>query len=180
MRDPALPAWPDVAVAIEPLRLACGPAELHGALCGWLAAGGASTADWLRAVMVDPELPQPGGTDVLEHLRAASTAQLDDPQFGFELLLPDDEQVVVRAAAVFDWCRGFLGGFGLVARDAKLSEEVSEALQDIGNLAAAQIDAGDADDDARDLAEIEEYLRVAALLVHADCARAPQPGRRLH
>lgn len=180
VRDQALPAWAEVAAAIQPLQLAMGPAELHGALCGWLAAGGANTADWLRSVMVDAELPQPAAGDTLDRLRVASTAQLDDPQFGFQLLLPEDENVAVRAAAVFEWCRGFLGGFGLVPREGKLTDEISEALQDMGNLAAAQVEEGDEDDDARDLAEIEEYLRVATLLVHADCARPTAPDRRLH
>lgn len=180
MRDSALPAWAEVAAAIERSALACTPAELHGSLCGWLAAGGADTPDWLRSVMLDPDLPLPAEADVLDRLRVDSAAQLEDPQFGFQLLLPEDAATALRAEAVFSWCRGFLGGFGLAQGASALSDEGQEALRDIGNLAAARIEDEDDREDAAALTEIEEYLRVAVLLLHADCALAPRQERRLH
>lgn len=180
MRDLALPDWSEVALAIGQHMLACSPAELHGALCGWLAGGAADAPDWLRQVMVDPDLALPQGEDALDRMHAASLAQLEDPQFGFQLLLPEQDGVAVRAEAVFAWCRGFLGGFGLVADGPALSDEGQEALRDLANLAAAQLDdEGDSEDEAA-LAEIEEYLRVAVLLLHADRSLTPRPDRRLH
>ena len=181
MSETELPDWTDVAIAAERLSLATSPADLHGALCGWLSAGGADVPAWLARVMADDALPAPAPGDPLDRLRSASVSQLGDTDFGFQLLLPDDSvPVAERAGAMFDWCRAFLGGFGLAVADGKLSEEGEEALGDIANLAAARIDEVDPDGDEEALAEIEEYVRMAVLLLHADCTLGPRHRQRLH
>ena len=176
MSDVELPSWNAVHDAAAALRLGVTPAELHGALTGWFAGGGPDAPDWLGRVMADDALPQvPEGTP-LDALRAASRTQLDDRGFGFELLLPEaDASLGERSGALFDWCRGFLGAFGLAAGEKPpLSEEGEEALGDIAKLAAATAqDEGD-DDDEDALAEIEEFVRVAVLLLHGDCVLAPR------
>ena len=180
MSETDLPGWADVAAAADRLGLASTPAELHGGLCGWLAGGGADSRSWLALVLADPILPTPADGDVLDRLRTASAAQLADADFGFELLLPDPDEVVERAAALFAWCRAFLGGLGLSVGDKKLSAEGEEALGDIGNLAAARVEDVDPEGDEESLTEIEEYVRMAALLLHADCALGPRHRQRLH
>ena len=171
MSDVELPSWNAVADAVTGLELGMTPAELHGALTGWFAGGGADSPDWLGHVMADPALPQVVQGSALDVLRSASQAQLTDRGFGFELLLPDgDTSLGERCGALFDWCRGFLGAFGL-ATGAKppLSEEGEEALNDLARLATATAqDEGDEEDEDA-LAEIEEFVRVAALLLHGDC-----------
>jgi uncharacterized protein YgfB (UPF0149 family) len=115
-------------------------------------------------------------------LRAASHAQLGDGGFGFELLVPDGEASLgERSGALFDWCRGFLGAFGLASgANPPLSEEGTEALHDLANLATAtpQDEGDEEDEDA--LAEIEEFVRVAVLLLHGDCVLAPGHRRQLN
>lgn len=180
MTAPDLPAWSAVAADAARLQLASSPAELHGALAGWLAAGGADTAGWLAEVLADPGLPAPAGDDALDALRTATVAQLDDPDFGFQLQLPDEGDTPARAAALFAWCRAFLGGFGLAVGDSKLSEEGEEALADLANLAAARVEDVDPEGDEEALTEIEEYLRMAVLLLHADCTLGPRHRSRLH
>ena len=201
MSETDLPGWADVAAAADRLGLASTPAELHGALCGWLAGGsglhhgaardgarsGAAAApgqaaNWLAQVLADETLPPPERGDALDRLQAATAAQLGDSDFGFDLLLPQAEAPLAeRSGALFDWCRGFLGGFGLAAGDrAALSDEAREALTDLAKLAAATPqDEGDEDDESA-LAEIEEFVRVAALLLHGDCNLGPQQRQRLH
>jgi len=171
-----LPTLAEVDAAARQLGLGIDAAELHGALCGWLAGGGAQTPDWLANVLADDAAPVVAADGVLDRLRLASAAQLDDRSFGFDLLLPAaDTPLSERSGALFDWCRGFLGGFGLAAGHAPpLSDEGSEALTDLAKLAAAtpQDDGDDDDEDA--LIEIEEFVRVAALLLHGDCVLAPR------
>ena len=177
-----LPPISAVEAEIRQQALAMSASELHGALCGWLAAGGASTADWPAKVLVDPSLPAPAEHSTLDQLRVASAAQYGDRSFGFELLLPDQEaSLAARSGALFDWCRGFLGGFGLAAgASPRLSDEAEEALTDLAKLAAAQPqDEGDEDDEEA-LVEIEEFVRVAALLLHGDCVLAAQHRARLN
>ena len=169
-----LPAPAEVDTAVRQSGLAVDPSELHGALCGWLAAGGAGSPDWLAHVLADDAIPAVTAGSTLDRLRGASADQLEDRSFDFELLLPDgDAPLSIRSGALFDWCRGFLGGFGLAAGTSPpLSDEGSEALADIAKLAAATPqDDGDEEDEAA-LAEIEEFVRVAVLLIHGDCVLA--------
>jgi uncharacterized protein YgfB (UPF0149 family) len=171
-----LPLPEDVATTLRGLDVALSPAEVHGALCGWVAGGGAAGPDWLARVLADDALPAVPAGNALDRLREASVAQFEDRDFSFELLLPGaDASLGERSGALFDWCRGFLGGFGLAAgAEPPLSEESREALVDIARLAAASAqDEGD-DEDEDALTEIEEFVRVAALLLHGDCVLAPR------
>ena len=180
--DVQLPSWSEVHAAIDTLGLAMTPAELHGAISGWFAGGGADTPDWLARVLADDSLPPVPRDNVLDGVRAVSLAQLGDRGFGFDLLLPAaDASLTERSGALFDWCRGFLGGFGLAAgASPPLSEESTEALADIARLAAATAqDEGDEEDEDA-LAEIEEFVRVAALLLHGDCVLAPEHRKQFN
>ncbi len=175
-----MPSASDVAAAARRAGLATDAAELHGALSGWIAGGGGAGADWLAKVFADPSLPAAEGP--LAALAAATAAQFGDRDFGFDLLLPPAEaSLQERSGALFEWCRGFLGGFGLAAgAEPPLSEEGREALADLARLAAAQPqDDGDEEDEDA-LAEIEEFVRVAALLLHGDCVLGPAHRQRLH
>ena len=82
---------------------------------------------------------------------------------------------------MFDWCRGFLGAFGLATgASPPLSEEGEEALGDLAKLATATAqDDGDEDDEDA-LAEIEEFVRVAVLLLHGDCVLAPRHRKQFN
>lgn len=178
-----LPIAEEVAAASRELGLAASAAELHGALCGWLAGGGEDVPAWPGRVLADPALPVPVPGSALERLRQATVAQLDDGEFAFQLLLGEDGQPLrQRAQALFDWCRSFLGGFGLAAgATPPLSEEGAEALQDLGKLAGARVQDIDEDDEDEDsLSELEEFVRVATLLLHGDCVLGPRHRRRLN
>lgn len=182
MQETALPAWSEIREAIDALGLAQSPAEFHGATCGWIAGGGKLDDDWLAKAMADDGLGPAPRDGALTRLRDASAAQFEDRGFGFELLLPDaDASLAKRSGALFDWCRGFLGGFGLAAGAAPpLSEEGGEALADMARLAAAtpQDDGDEEDEEA--LGELEEFVRVAALLLHGDCVLGPRHRQQLN
>lgn len=177
-----LPPIEDVEAAIRKAGLAVEAPELHGGLCGWIAGGGAVGKDWPGKVLADPSLPSLARGDVLEQMARASAAQFEDRDFGFELLLPDaDALLAERSGALFEWCRGFLGGFGLASgAGPALSEEGREALSDLARLAAtAPQEDGDQEDEEA-LAEIEEFVRVAALLLHGDCVLAARHRQSLN
>jgi len=175
-----MPPASEIAAAARRAGLTADAAEVHGALCGWIAGGGSAAPDWPAKVFADPSLPAAEGA--LASLAEATAAQFGDRDFGFELLLPAaDATLKERSGALFDWCRGFLGGFGLAAgAEPPLSAEGREALADLARLAAAQAqDDGDEDDEDA-LAEIEEFVRVAVLLLHGDCVLGPAHRQRLH
>ena len=180
---PDMPALFEVEDALRSGGVGMGAAEFHGAVCGWVAGGGATDGrDWLSRVTADPAAEPPAAGSVLDRLRAASVAQLEDREFGFDLLLADaSASLGERSESLFEWCRGFLGGFGL-ATGARppLSEEGQEALADLARLATATAqDEGDEEDEDA-LAEIEEFVRVAALLLYGDCALGLRHRNQLH
>lgn len=176
-----LPQISDVSEAIRRAGLATDASELHGALCGWLAGGGENSTAWPARVLADDSLPR-AEQGPLDQMRLATVEHLEDRSFGFELLLPDsDGAPTVRAEALFDWCRGFLGGFGLASgAQPPLSEEAHEALLDLARLAQAAPESSDEDEDEDALAEIEEFVRVAVLLLHGDCVMAPRHRQSLN
>lgn len=179
-----LPSVDDVTRASQALGLGANAPELHGGLCGWLAAGGAPGNDWPARVLADDALAPVAEGSALAQLAEATVTQLEDRDFGFELLLSDSDQVEQRADALFTWARAFLGGFGLGsgARRPALSEEGDEALRDLASLASASSDDFDSDGEGDDeaLAEIEEFIRVAVLLLHGDCVMAARHRQKLN
>ncbi|KAF1712635.1 YecA family protein [Pseudoxanthomonas kalamensis DSM 18571] len=178
-----LPELTEIDAAARQLGLAATPSELHGTLCGWLAGGGEDAPGWLPRALTDDALPALPPEHPLERLRQASSHQLLDRDFAFELLLPPAEDGLDgRAEALFDWCRGFLGAFGLAAGARPgLSEEGEEALRDLARLAQASPEIGaDAEEDEAALAELEEFVRVAALLLHGDCVLARRHRQSLN
>ena len=176
-----LPPIADVAQASLRAGMAAEPAELHGALCAGLA--GAASRRPTGPPRSLPTTPCRRRKRALR-LRIAhgTAAQLEDRGFGFELLLPEiGDSLNDRADALFEWCRAFLGGFGLSAgARPPLSEEAEEALHDLARLAQAAPESGEDDEDEHALAEIEEFVRVAVLLLHGDCVLAPRHRQSLN
>lgn len=184
MPELSIPSHRDVADEIQRLGLGLDASELHGSLCGYLCGGGSSAAgDWLaRLAIAEGSHGQSQADGALDRLFRASASQMGDAEFGLELLLPaDDLPVGQRAEALLAWCRGFLGGFGLAAGEhPPLSEEAHEALGDLARIAASRLAEDDPEADEDALAEIAEFVRIAALLLHGDCVLGPRHRARLH
>lgn len=168
--------YDEVDALIMRLRLGTDASELHGSLCGFLAGGGRlGNSSVLAALELEGEATEPSAEDMalLQRLLKQSETELADPELGFEPLLPEDDRPLTeRAEAMVEWCRGFLGGFGLAgaAAHAQLSEEAQEILRDLGTVASSSLDFGNETDDEDALIEVQEFVRVAAMLLHTECA----------
>jgi yecA family protein len=165
-----------LARTLAELELGLGASELHGSLTGFLCAGGVAPPErWFERLALEgfDELLA-GRTErvLFERLYADCADQLQDEELGFTPLLPEDDAPLdERAAALVDWCRGFLGGLGLAGAGvgAGLSSESDEILGDFGRIAATEFAHGDAPDDDEDAyAEVVEYVRVGVLLLRAE------------
>lgn len=165
----------DIDALIMRLRLGTEASELHGSLCGFLAGGGVMRGtSMLAALQLDGEATEPSPNDetLMQRLVRQCETELADPDLGFQPLLPEDDRPLVeRAEAMVDWCRGFLGGFGLAGTEAhaKLSDEAQEILRDLSTVAASSFDFGNEAEDEDALIEVQEFVRVAALLLHTEC-----------
>ena len=184
MNEIALPDYADIEAQVQALQLGQDAAELHGALCGYLSGGAEPPGRdaWLGVVTVDGAPPAVEPESALDRMYLASERLLESPDFGFDLLLPDvDRPVRERGDAMIQWCRGFLGGFGLSAgAEPPLSEESRDALADLARMAASDLAYDDPESDEQALEEVAEFVRVAALLLHSDCVLAPRHRRSLN
>jgi len=168
------------------LRLGTDASELHGSLCGYLAGGGRVGRQPLLAVLqLDGEevAQAPASLELLQRLVTQSEQELADPELGFEPLLPaDDRPLSERADALVDWCRGFLGGFGLAGAGAhaQLSDEAQEILRDLGTIAASSFDFGNESEDEDALIEVHEFVRVGAMLLFTECHTGKPASDAIH
>ncbi len=178
----SVPNLADLDRALREARSGIGAGELHGSLTGYLCAGGSAGAqEWLQALQLDDPgtLPAQLAATLYEDCRR----QLDDPDFGFQPLLPDeDAPLAERAEALVAWCRGFLGGAGLAGLDARsLSDDADEILRDFAGIAASRLDYTDDEEDEAALAEVQEFVRIGVLLLQRELADAAAPrNKRLH
>jgi uncharacterized protein len=179
-------------------------AELHGGICGALAAGGPRAAElWLEDSLDERAADERDGEaiaagDLPVSLRALMTATwqaLDAGEMAFEPLLPEDDaplEAQVQALAL--WCHGFLGGLGFAAPDVGASAPagaaeapapvtIAEIVADFAEIARA----GVTEEDDRDrsqaefaLAELKEYVRASVQVVFEELDARRAAARDVH
>lgn len=183
-----LPDLGDIASDLRRFDVLLHPSECHGQLCGVLC--GHPQTDlpaWLAGLMAQNETRRPpedfAATEptALADLFNATCVQMDDGEYGFQLLLPDDNfSFAERSEAMASWCRGFLYGLALggVSQDDELSIDVTEVLKDMLEISTLSgEDAEGNSDDESAFMELEEYLRVGTLLILAELQHRDQsPG----
>lgn len=147
-------------------------AEMHGLISGMLC-GDNKDQSWQT---LTHELTNEGLAfsqtlaDPLRALHEATAHALDDGEFMFQLLLPDDERATVfeRADALAGWVNHFLLGLGVMQSQLdKVKGELKEAIDDLRNIAQLGYDDDeDQEELAQSLEEVIEYVRMAAILCH--------------
>ncbi len=164
-------SWCNLLVVLDTIS---SPAELHGALVGMLCGGRAlKTEEWQRWALEFVDAQKDAEDDLLDALGQMlqdAKADLQDTQFGFNLLLPDDDtELAIRIHALAEWCEGFLVGFGNTGIDEsfQFSEETSETLRDIASITQVADDELETDAE-NDLNELMEYVRVAVMNLYVE------------
>ena len=158
----------------------CSPAEVHGILTGLICSGESEVSfDSWQNLLMDSKTQSSDNErmgDALSALITLIDRALQSQDFAFRLLLPpDSESVSNRTQALAHWCHGFTLGLrwnGAIEPNT-LEPDAAEAIIDIADIARADTTSV-APDDETALAEIEEYLRVAAQLIFE--ATRPPPA----
>lgn len=159
-------------------------AELHGAVCGlavcYCGAGHSESlpvADLLALLGVDALTDQIS----VERFVSASVDELQSEDLSFAPLLPaDDVALEERLEALGQWCSSFLAGLaaGLARQGVGSLEDTPEQVREIVRdfAAIAQVDpavtpgtsepaAADVEAAEADFVELEEFVKVGALLI---------------
>jgi uncharacterized protein YgfB (UPF0149 family) len=179
--------YPTTARLIGDSGLSVSASEAHGILVGLICGGDPDPrSTWLELLQLPPAAAQ---GDVLarerqQGLDALANETLDQIHgagVGLSLLLPDEEQPLLeRATALYDWVRGFLfslGVLGISERD--LSEQTREIFRDFTDLTRLDLEAldeGEGNEEA--LNEIIEFVWVAAMLVFEERVASPRERPR--
>ncbi|MEO7062863.1 MAG: UPF0149 family protein [Dokdonella sp.] len=172
-----------LAKTLEILPLGVNASDLHGSLIGCLCAGAQVTGDdWLGALQLDPDDSTIVRNEILQRLYQACRAQVNDSPAYIQPLLPArTAPLETRAAALVEWCRGFLGGFGLggATRHRPLSDDASEILRDLGVVASSHFDVDDKADDVQALVDVIDFVGTACAALHREVASGER-GPGLH
>lgn len=174
----------DLHAALEKTLTRCkagtGAAELHGSLSGYLCAGGrAHVDDWLECLEITPGAAGATADAALREAFEHAQTQFRSNPAQVEPVLPvAASPAAERAQALVEWCRGFLGGFGLggFAASARLPAQGEEILADFGMIAATQLEA-DADDE-RAFGDVHAFVCTAVALLHRHVCEARGAAQR--
>lgn len=178
-----IPDYREINSVLGEVKARVDASESHGILCGMLSAGNhIADRDWIRQV-VPEEAHDTEGCSALLALFSATVWQLDDPQFSFTMLLPEDGTPLGdRTQALAHWCSGFLYGLGLggVTESTQLPREAAEVLTDLAKIASVDYELEQpGEEEERAYGEVVEYVRVAALLVF-ESMRGPRDDESVH
>src|SRR5690606_14311294 len=124
-------------------------AEAHGTLAGSLCtAPEYRFEDWLQEILPEGRA-NPESSAALQELFAGTAQALHGESMEFEPLLPGDEQPLgTRAAALAQWCHGFLYGLNSsgLHDPTHVPGDVGEVLRDFTEITRAGVDASDSDE----------------------------------
>lgn len=171
---------------LEDLSADMGAAEAHGVATGLLCANpNATVGTWLTVLFdTHPEsISQISeSAEQLQSVFTATAELLQCDQFGFDLLIPDeDSDLEEQADALGKWCQGFLFGLGCagVQDHSTWPEESQGILKDLSEIAKLDPSSDDQEDDESALAELREYVRVAVQIILMELQQN-HTGHQLH
>jgi len=169
-----LPNYTSFCDQIDILELPISSSELHGVMCGYLCAGASPAGEaYLRTLTINKRGDSARiAAQALFNVYTVSQQKMDEDNFSFEFLLPDDEQSIsIRAQAFSEWCKGFTQSMLLVGvhPEQLFDEESQDAfvhLEEFSELDYESLQVNEEDEKA--LVEVSEYARMAVLRLYWD------------
>ena len=141
----------------------------HGILCGFACVKpDLSLDDWLNEVLVNIDLNNLNEKSAHEELAQVfneTLSQLNDETLDFQLLIADeDARLGEQANTLIEWCQGYLVGLGL-QKVSTTDEDVLEMIKDFSEISKLDAAVLDTEQNAQDLNEIIEFVRMGTLLI---------------
>ncbi|GGP78895.1 UPF0149 family protein [Shewanella ulleungensis] len=160
--------------ALDAAEIGQHPVEVHGALVG-LICGGVKQDNyaWLKPLtdlMNDGQPLESNLQQLIAELYQDTVARLADFEFGFTLLLPEEEvSLSHRVEALALWTQSFLTGIAIIQPElAKSSPDVREVIKDLAEIAQVEFDVGDDDESETAYIELQEFVRMSAILCYSE------------
>lgn len=182
--------YPIVDKMLRDLNSALDLAESHGLLCGLLCASPSVTdAHWFSHIFPahdNVELAKPEVEQALSRLHVQAKSAIVDEELAFQLMLPDEhDDLLTRTEALAAWCRGYVFGLGEggVSKHTSLPSNTGELLTDLVQISQVGFEEdGDMAEQEDAFIELEEYVRVAVMLINEELTpmREATRNRPLH
>ena len=176
-RDPTLssdmPDFETLEQQFDAAKIDLSPAEAQGLLCGLLChARGDVRGRWLDELL--PATSLNSVQTVLDELYSKTCEALNDQDFGFEPMLPNDRcSLSGRSQALSLWCQSFLYGLGLASKNVEkgVSSLGREALRDLTEITRMDTELmEESDENEAALIELTEFLRMAVITIYEELA----------
>ena len=158
------------------------PSEIHGLLCGQLAAGlRPDENQWLQEITQLSGNKTPTSTLIkaAASLYSSTLSELEHQDHAFALLLADDdEDIQPRAESLGIWCASFLSGFGERQASQSISADTKEILRDLAEIAQIESAITDDDEAERSFVAISEYVRTTVMLIFLEGHPKPSSSKK--
>ncbi|NKF50784.1 UPF0149 family protein [Shewanella sp. WXL01] len=160
--------------ALDAAEIGQHPVEVHGALVGLICGGVEQQGNaWQKALIDLMNDGQPLPND-LQHLITElyqdTVARLGDYEFGFTLLLPEEEvQLSHRVEALALWTQSFLTAIAVIQPKLNsASSDVKEVIKDLAEIAQVEFDVQDDEESEAAYTELQEFVRMSAILCYSE------------
>ena len=175
-----MPEWDEIADQLFNAGQTLNPSELHAVLVGLMGAGfhpddkhhleqTLASVEKVVGVQLQGEL-----VDIVSRLNLATLSAIVDTDYGFRILLPDDDDPIEQRLRSFsDWVTGFILGFteGTMVRKASglaIEPEVADVLRDFAAIAQVETNQAETEEAEIQLEELIDYVRLAAVSIVQD------------
>ncbi len=161
--------YDELKTTLHPLNTDDTISSAHGILCGFACVKPDLTLDdWLNEVLVSIDLNNLNEKTAHENLAQIynnTLSQLSDETLNFQLLIADEScRLSEQAQTLTQWCQGFLVGLGLYKVKTH-DEDVLEMIKDFSEISKLDADMPNNEQNAQDLNEIIEFVRMGTLLI---------------
>ncbi len=161
--------YDQVKTLLHPLNTDDTTSSAHGILCGFACVKPDLVLDdWLGEILVSIDLNnlnEKAAHEQLAQIYNNTLLQLGDATLNFQLLIADEDCALAEQAdTLIQWCQGFLTGLGLCKINTH-DEDVLEMIKDFSDISQLDAQMLDNEQNAQDLSEIIEFVRMGTLLI---------------
>lgn len=161
--------YDDVKTVLHRLNTDDTITSAHGILCGFACVKPNLTLDdWLDEILISIDLnnlDEKAAHGQLAQIYNNTLSQLGDSALSFQLLIAEENCTLKEQAdTLIQWCQGFLVGLGLCKINTN-DENVLEMIKDFSEVSKLDIEVFDNEQNAQDLNEIIEFVRMGTLFI---------------
>lgn len=164
---------------LKSIGVLASPSELHAQASAVLCVSrDASFEHWLLQMVNEYCVDDPQDANFKMVMTAVfdyAKEQLAKDDYSYQLLLPqDNSSLAERVSVLSEWVSTFLSALGTAGMvDSKLSEEGSEFLRDMEQIARIENDTDEVTGEELDFVEITEYVRTGVMMLFIELNAIP-------